>query len=129
MAQVTYSVYRGSAHRKPILDSLTSTLGPTDVFVKITHSGVCSTDEHCVHTPVSLGHEGIGIVEVIIQGHLGRPGNKASYTGLMEQEVYGSLSNGRRIGARHHAIHKLLDVYPYRYKIVKIAEFRVSQVI
>jgi D-arabinose 1-dehydrogenase-like Zn-dependent alcohol dehydrogenase len=49
----------------PILDPLTSTLGPTDVFVKITHSGVCGTDEHCVHTLVALGHEGIGIVEQV----------------------------------------------------------------
>lgn len=65
MSQFTYNVYRGSADKKPVLDPLTSTLGPTDVFVKITHSGVCGTDEHCAHTPVALGHEGVGIVHQV----------------------------------------------------------------
>jgi D-arabinose 1-dehydrogenase-like Zn-dependent alcohol dehydrogenase len=65
MSSVTYNVYRGSEDGKPIRDSLTSTLGRTDVFVKITHSGVCGTDEHCIHSPVALGHEGIGIVQQI----------------------------------------------------------------
>jgi D-arabinose 1-dehydrogenase-like Zn-dependent alcohol dehydrogenase len=39
--------------------------GPTEVIVKISHCGVCGSDEHCVGNDQGLGHEGIGtIVEV-----------------------------------------------------------------
>ncbi|KUL82395.1 hypothetical protein ZTR_10329 [Talaromyces verruculosus] len=62
-----------------MLDFLTSTLGPTDVFVKITHSGVCGADEHCVHTPVALGHEGIGIVEQVGSNVASKAGDRFGF--------------------------------------------------
>jgi D-arabinose 1-dehydrogenase-like Zn-dependent alcohol dehydrogenase len=42
-------------------------LGPNDILVRITHSGVCFTDREFfrVGAPLALGHEGIGIVEAI----------------------------------------------------------------
>lgn len=35
------------------------------LLLKITHSGVCGTDEHCVHISVALGYEGISIVQEV----------------------------------------------------------------
>jgi D-arabinose 1-dehydrogenase-like Zn-dependent alcohol dehydrogenase len=35
---------------------------PTEVIVKISHCGVCGTDEHYRHYEQGLGHEGIGII-------------------------------------------------------------------
>ncbi|KAF2204468.1 GroES-like protein [Delitschia confertaspora ATCC 74209] len=60
-----YTIYRGiegavkeaSAHIKP--------LGPKEILVKITHSGLCGTDLAYVPYGIALGHEGVGIVEAI----------------------------------------------------------------
>ena len=35
------------------------------VLVRITHSGVCGTDEHYKTQDMVLGHEGVGIVEAV----------------------------------------------------------------
>nr|GAT60609.1 predicted protein [Mycena chlorophos] len=40
----------------------------TQVLVRITHSGVCGTDEHYKHADMVLGHEGVGIVDQIGEG-------------------------------------------------------------
>ncbi|KAH0833678.1 putative formaldehyde dehydrogenase AdhA [Fonsecaea pedrosoi] len=40
-------------------------IGPHDVLVKITHSGLCGTDLHHKDMDMGLGHEGVGIVEDI----------------------------------------------------------------
>lgn len=60
-----YKVFRGvdgaikpSSAQKP-------QLGPKDILVKITHSGVCGTDLGYVPSGIALGHEGVGIVEAI----------------------------------------------------------------
>ncbi|KAJ9145040.1 NADP-dependent alcohol dehydrogenase [Pleurostoma richardsiae] len=59
---VDFTVFSGSksgeiveakGHRDP---------GPTEVIVKITHCGVCGTDEHYRHAEQGLGHEGVGII-------------------------------------------------------------------
>ncbi|KAH8646720.1 NADP-dependent alcohol dehydrogenase [Xylariales sp. PMI_506] len=59
---VSFTVFKGSktgdivqatGHREP---------GPTEVIVKISHCGVCGTDEHYRHADQGLGHEGIGII-------------------------------------------------------------------
>lgn len=34
----------------------------TEVIVKISHCGVCGSDEHFRHAEQGLGHEGIGII-------------------------------------------------------------------
>lgn len=60
-----YRVFRGvdgaikpSSTQKP-------PLGPKDILVKITHSGVCATDLGYVPYGIALGHEGVGIVEAV----------------------------------------------------------------
>lgn len=63
---IEYTVFKGSAdgnlteehHR--IAD-----LGPNDVLLENTHSGVCGTDLHYVGENMVLGHEGVGIVKQI----------------------------------------------------------------
>jgi D-arabinose 1-dehydrogenase-like Zn-dependent alcohol dehydrogenase len=35
---------------------------PTEVIVKISHCGVCGTDEHYRHNEQGLGHEAIGVI-------------------------------------------------------------------
>jgi D-arabinose 1-dehydrogenase-like Zn-dependent alcohol dehydrogenase len=59
---VDFTVFKGSktgdiveakGHRDP---------GPTEVIVKISHCGICGTDEHYRHADQGLGHEGVGVV-------------------------------------------------------------------
>jgi D-arabinose 1-dehydrogenase-like Zn-dependent alcohol dehydrogenase len=59
---VDFTVFKGSpsgdiieatGHRDP---------KPTEVIVKISHCGVCGTDEHYLRAGVGLGHEGIGTI-------------------------------------------------------------------
>jgi D-arabinose 1-dehydrogenase-like Zn-dependent alcohol dehydrogenase len=40
-------------------------LGPKEILVKITHSGMCGTDVHASQFGSVLGHEGVGIVEAV----------------------------------------------------------------
>lgn len=40
-------------------------LGPKDILVKITHSGLCGTDLAFLPYGLALGHEGVGIVEAV----------------------------------------------------------------
>ena len=40
-------------------------LGPKEILVKITHSGLCATDAVLMSYGLALGHEGVGIVEQI----------------------------------------------------------------
>jgi D-arabinose 1-dehydrogenase-like Zn-dependent alcohol dehydrogenase len=40
-------------------------LKPTEVLVKITHSGLCGTDLYYIEPGCVLGHEGVGVVEKI----------------------------------------------------------------
>jgi D-arabinose 1-dehydrogenase-like Zn-dependent alcohol dehydrogenase len=63
---VEFTVFKGSAN-DGIVEATTSHAPPkgTQVQVKITHSGICGTDEHYKHADMVLGHEGIGIVEQI----------------------------------------------------------------
>ncbi|KAK2809934.1 hypothetical protein FQN50_003348 [Emmonsiellopsis sp. PD_5] len=63
----TFDVLRGTQDGKVLSDRVTKTLEPNDVYVEITHSGLCGTDEHFLGAGVAagrvLGHEGIGIVK------------------------------------------------------------------
>ncbi|KAJ7302661.1 chaperonin 10-like protein [Mycena albidolilacea] len=63
---VEFTVFKGSAN-EGIIESTTRRDGPTgnEVLVKITHSGICGTDEHFKHADMVLGHEGVGTVEQI----------------------------------------------------------------
>ncbi|KIW03788.1 uncharacterized protein PV09_05091 [Verruconis gallopava] len=40
-------------------------LGPHEVAIRVTHSGVCSTDLHHTHDDMVLGHEGVGVVDQV----------------------------------------------------------------
>ncbi|KAJ7810299.1 putative NADP-dependent alcohol dehydrogenase C 2 [Mycena olivaceomarginata] len=63
---VEFTVFKGSAN-EGIIESTTRRHGPTgnEVLVKITHSGICGTDEHFKLADMVLGHEGVGTVEQI----------------------------------------------------------------
>lgn len=63
--KVSFKVFRGSKEGRISQGTTTRVLGPNDVFVKLTHSGVCGTDEHFLHSGCVLGHEGVGIVEEV----------------------------------------------------------------
>lgn len=59
-----FTVYRGSKDGS-IVKSTThhGNLQGDQVLLKITHSGLCGTDEHYRSTDQVLGHEGAGIVQ------------------------------------------------------------------
>ncbi|KAJ7451805.1 chaperonin 10-like protein [Mycena galericulata] len=63
---VEFTVFKGSAS-DGIIESTTHRDTPkgNQVLVKITHSGICGTDEHYKHADMVLGHEGVGTVEQI----------------------------------------------------------------
>ncbi|KAJ7217685.1 chaperonin 10-like protein [Mycena pura] len=52
---VKFTVYKGS---------LSGAIGK-EVLVRVTHAGICGTDEHYKHAGMVLGHEGIGTVKQI----------------------------------------------------------------
>ncbi|KAF7315781.1 NAD(P)-dependent alcohol dehydrogenase protein [Mycena indigotica] len=63
------TVFKGSANSgiveaKSILQNPTG----TKVLVRVTHSGICGTDEHHKHLDMVLGHEGVGVVQEIGDG-------------------------------------------------------------
>ncbi|KAJ7723550.1 chaperonin 10-like protein [Mycena metata] len=63
---IEFTVFKGSADGD-IVQATTRHDGPTgnQVLVRITHSGICGTDEHYKHRDIVLGHEGVGTVEAI----------------------------------------------------------------
>lgn len=60
---VSFTVYKGSKSGAITKGTTTRDVGRDEVLIKVTHSGVCGTDEHCRHRDIGLGHEGVGIVE------------------------------------------------------------------
>ncbi|OIW33956.1 GroES-like protein [Coniochaeta ligniaria NRRL 30616] len=63
----SYPVYRGLEGKLTTTPATIPALGPNDVLIRITHSGVCYSDyEYFSHgAPLALGHEGVGIVEAV----------------------------------------------------------------
>ncbi|KAJ7172968.1 chaperonin 10-like protein [Mycena crocata] len=61
---IDYTVFKGSPSGA-IVEARSHREAPTgnQVLVRITHSGICGTDEHFKHTDMGLGHEGVGTVE------------------------------------------------------------------
>lgn len=61
-----FKVWKGS-ESGDIVETTThkSSLTGDQVYLKITHTGVCGTDLHYSHQDIVLGHEGIGIVAAI----------------------------------------------------------------
>ncbi|KAF2001269.1 GroES-like protein [Amniculicola lignicola CBS 123094] len=60
-----YTVYRGVEGAVKKSAAQLPALGPKDILVKITHSGLCGTDLAFVPYGIALGHEGVGIVEAV----------------------------------------------------------------
>jgi threonine dehydrogenase-like Zn-dependent dehydrogenase len=61
---VRFTVFKGSEEGKIVQSTTTKDIKEDEVLIKVTHSGVCGTDEHQRTRDVVLGHEGVGIVEV-----------------------------------------------------------------
>lgn len=61
-----FQVFRGSSTSE-IHEETTQrpALTGDEIFVEITHSGVCGTDEHYKWVDMGLGHEGVGIVKAV----------------------------------------------------------------
>ena len=60
----SFTVFKGSKSGAIVEATTTREIGPDEVLVRITHSGVCGTDEHYLHADQVLGHEGAGVAEV-----------------------------------------------------------------
>ncbi|KAJ7141405.1 putative NADP-dependent alcohol dehydrogenase C 2 [Mycena epipterygia] len=60
---IDFTVFKGT--KDGIIQATTHSASPTrnQVLVKITHSGICGTDEHYREANIVLGHEGVGIVQ------------------------------------------------------------------
>ena len=59
---IDFTYFKGTSNGEVVEATGHRDLGPTQVSVKITHCGVCGTDEHYRHVDQGLGHEGIGII-------------------------------------------------------------------
>ncbi|KIJ66891.1 hypothetical protein HYDPIDRAFT_108838 [Hydnomerulius pinastri MD-312] len=66
MSGLDFTVYKGSKGGK-VVKSQThrDNLKPDEVLLKITHAGLCGTDQHYKTADMVLGHEGIGIVQQV----------------------------------------------------------------
>ena len=61
---VQFTVFKGSKEGRIVESTTTKDLGADEVLIKVTHSGLCGTDEHYKGVDMVLGHEGVGVVEV-----------------------------------------------------------------
>lgn len=60
---INFTVFRGSKSGKIVGSNVHhAPLTGDQVLVKITHSGLCGTDEHYRHSDQVLGHEGVGTI-------------------------------------------------------------------
>ena len=64
---VSFDVFRGVSG-SIVADHATRSLGHNEIFIETTHSGLCGTDLHYMHSGKVLGHEGVGIVRKIGPG-------------------------------------------------------------
>lgn len=66
MTSHSFTVYRGAPDGS-IIETVTSLtdrpLVNDEVYVHVTHSGVCGSDLHCLPFGIALGHEGVGVVD------------------------------------------------------------------
>lgn len=60
----SFTVFKGSKEGKIVQSTTTREIKADEVLIRVTHSGVCGTDEHYRHADIVLGHEGAGVVEV-----------------------------------------------------------------
>ena len=62
---VDFTVYKGSKGGKIVKATGSRSIGPDEVLVKVTHSGLCFTDVHFKEADMVLGHEGTGLVQEV----------------------------------------------------------------
>lgn len=62
---LSFNVYRGSKDGRIVEDRISRVLQNDEVYIEITHAGLCGTDEHFFHSTQVLGHEGVGIVRQV----------------------------------------------------------------
>lgn len=61
-----YTVYKGDKSGRIVRSQAhREDLAPDEVLLKITHAGLCGTDEHYKFADMVLGHEGVGIVQQV----------------------------------------------------------------
>ncbi|KAH0833220.1 chaperonin 10-like protein [Lanmaoa asiatica] len=61
-----YTVYKGHQTGRIVKSQVhKDDLAPDEVLIKITHAGLCGTDEHFKSVDMVLGHEGVGIVQQV----------------------------------------------------------------
>jgi threonine dehydrogenase-like Zn-dependent dehydrogenase len=60
---VEFTVYKGSKDGRIVQGTTSKEVGPDEVLVRVTHSGLCGTDIHYKTADIVLGHEGAGVVE------------------------------------------------------------------
>ncbi|KAJ6521936.1 putative NADP-dependent alcohol dehydrogenase C 2 [Mycena vulgaris] len=60
---IDFTVFKGTP--EGIVQATTHSASPTgnQILIKITHSGICGTDEHYKEANIGLGHEGVGTVQ------------------------------------------------------------------
>lgn len=61
---VQFTVFKGSKEGKIVQATTTKDIKDDEVLIKVTHSGLCGTDEHKKSLDMVIGHEGAGVVEV-----------------------------------------------------------------
>ncbi|KAJ7628814.1 putative NADP-dependent alcohol dehydrogenase C 2 [Roridomyces roridus] len=63
MSGIDFTVFKGSPSGIVETKSYRALPTGTQVLVKVTHSGICWTDEVFKHADMVLGHEGVGVVQ------------------------------------------------------------------
>lgn len=57
-------MFKGSKEGKIVQSTTKKDIKSDEVLIKVTHSGLCGTDEHFKRADMVLGHEGAGVIEV-----------------------------------------------------------------
>ncbi|PBP18595.1 alcohol dehydrogenase [Diplocarpon rosae] len=61
---VEFTVFKGSKEGRIVQSQTKKEIKADEVLIKVTHSGLCGTDEHFKCVDMVLGHEGVGVVEM-----------------------------------------------------------------
>lgn len=67
IAMVEFTVFKGSKEGRIVESKTKREIKADEVLIKVTHSGLCGTDEHYKHQDMVLGHEGAGVVEASLR--------------------------------------------------------------
>jgi hypothetical protein len=59
---IEFNVFKGSESGDVNPDTIKRTIQPSEVFVEISHAGLCGTDRLFKNKGIALGHEGAGTV-------------------------------------------------------------------